>query len=97
MHGEKVKRSVLFSSPLPPAEGSDFVSFSQTLTFSAGVTDATMDVTITTLEDVEKEDDETIICTLQDSPALPAVTPMNPFVATIFIQDDDSQSISCDV
>ena len=69
-------------------DGSDFNSFTQTVTFQPGQTQ--LSVTVSTLEDAFKEVDETIICTLTDSPNDPTdVNIGSPNVATITIEDDD--------
>ena len=73
------------------AAGLDFTAFTQTVTFLAGQTDAQQPVSVNTQEDAFKEDDETITCTLVDSPAPPTVILLPPDTATITIQDDDGK------
>ena len=70
--------------------GSDFNSFSETITFLTGQTDAQQSVSLSSLDDEFKEVDETITCSLEDSPDQLLVTPVQPSVANITIQDNDS-------
>ncbi len=72
-----------------PAAEVDFAPVvNQAITFPAGST-SPRTMSISTVDDDIKENDEAFTCTLADSPDPPAVTIGTPGQAVVVIRDDD--------